>query len=416
MRSRRPGTLRHFPYSKEAAYCFALFLAFLASLGAIVSPAWSRSASSARASWENTTSVPGSNWIEFRMASDTFPVISTTINGRIVPAVVDTGADRTIIDLGVARKLGLTPRKLNMQVEAIGGKVDLYVADFRSFSIGALRKRRGQIYVLDMGQLRKYTDNAFGIMIGADLLADFAFQLDWDHSRLRFLPSGSKELEGARVPMSLPTEDGPLITDILIGGVSNKAIVDTGYDTITISDSLKQQYFANKKTTTIYGFGIGGASSTEYLLVDNIIVGTTFLDHVPATISSSTDPLKPPYQARIGLGLLQHFNFLMDPRAGSMIVVPRASPPPPVTISTSGIQGLYRAEGLVIFYVMRGSPAEQIGLKAGDRICAVDGARVDASWEDNANLRSWSIGAPGRVVNLRLCDGTTKQLTLAIFY
>ena len=53
--------------------------------------------------------------------------------------------------------------------------------------------------------------------------------------------------------------------------------------------------------------------------------------------------------------------------------------------------------------------------RPGDLICRIDGQPIGADYPTSA-LAKWSVGAPGTVVRLSLCDGSTRMLTLARFY
>ena len=97
-----------------------------------------------------------------------------------------------------------------------------------------------------------------------------------------------------------------------------------------------------------------------------------------------------------------------------MVLAPAARSDWPVTRSTSGLMVGQRGDRLRVLHVMRGSPAAA-DWQAGMEICAVDGSPIPAAYAASP-LASWSTGAPGRVVRLRLCDGTERSLTLARFY
>ena len=117
---------------------------------------------------------------------------------------------------------------------------------------------------------------------------------------------------------------------------------------------------------------------------------------------------------RIGNGLLQRYRLLLDPGAGHMIMAPGGIETPQPR-STTGLQLGLTGKNLRVLHVMRGSPAEATGWKAGDLICAVDG-RVVAEDPAAATRSQWLFGAPGTVVQLRLCSGESRLLTLRRFY
>ena len=48
-------------------------------------------------------------------------------------------------------------------------------------------------------------------------------------------------------------------------------------------------------------------------------------------------------------------------------------------------------------------------------VASVDGSPITAAYT-GSHLAAWSIGTPGRIVALRLCDGSVRALTLKHFY
>jgi C-terminal processing protease CtpA/Prc len=70
---------------------------------------------------------------------------------------------------------------------------------------------------------------------------------------------------------------------------------------------------------------------------------------------------------------------------------------------------------LTVLHVMRGGPAAAAGWRVGERICRIDGQPIGADYPTSA-LAKWSIGKPGTMVRLGMCDGTVRTLTLKRFY
>jgi thiol-disulfide isomerase/thioredoxin len=99
-------------------------------------------------------------------------------------------------------------------------------------------------------------------------------------------------------------------------------------------------------------------------------------------------------------------------RAGEEEVPQRAPAPlrPPwlgVTMDTGGDIGV-RVE-----HVVRGSPADRAGLRAGDRIVAIDGARITAPAEVSRGVARRGVGATLKVGLERGGSAVTAQIVLA---
>jgi hypothetical protein len=118
---------------------------------------------------------------------------------------------------------------------------------------------------------------------------------------------------------------------------------------------------------------------------------------------------------RIGSGFLQRYRVLLDPAAGRMVLQPGPTADRSPLRSTSGLLVRVETDRLRVLHVMRGSPAAETGWRDDDQICAVDGSPIAAAYT-GSHVAAWSIGEPGRIVALRLCDGSVRSLTLKHFY
>jgi predicted aspartyl protease len=360
--------------------------------------------------------VEAEGWIALQGTKTPHLVVNVAVDGKIVPALFDTGAAVSVLDAAFAKSLNMEVRPEG-RIEGFGGSAEYGLSRFKSFAIGGYRHDGGTIGVVDLSQMRAATGLRYSVIVGSDLLAYTALQVDWDHRRLRILPSGSRTLEGTAVPLRTEPPADRFITTVSIDGHAlETAIVDTGADEMAIREStLSELRLEPNRLTDIMAVGIGGKHVLRYFRVDAVEFGDVQVDRIPAHIEASVFPDPTPFQALIGMDLLRHFNFLIDPGAGHIIVAPRTTPVFRRAISTSGIQGEYSDDGAIIMHVMRGSPAAAAGLHEGDRVCAVDGAKVDATWQ-NSRLGNWHADKPGRRVTLRLCDGREKIITLAEFY
>jgi len=117
----------------------------------------------------------------------------------------------------------------------------------------------------------------------------------------------------------------------------------------------------------------------------------------------------------IGIALLRRFHAVIDFPAGRVLLLadPRPAAPPPR--STAGLQFRRSGGTLEVIHVMANGPASVAGWRPGDCIRAVDGVAA-ANIESDPRTAGWSRGAPGRIVALTMCDGSTRTLTLARFY
>ena len=98
-----------------------------------------------------------------------------------------------------------------------------------------------------------------------------------------------------------------------------------------------------------------------------------------------------------------------------MILSPAPGAEEPPVRSTSGLLLGVLPDRLRVFHAMRNGPGAAAGWKDGDMICAVDGQPIGRDYPASP-LARWTVGEPGRVVQLRDCAGTERPVTLARFY
>lgn len=149
------------------------------------------------------------------------------INGTRIRAMFDTGAVVTMMDSGLARRIGFRTEAADSgtssQVAGIGdrGKVDSFVATFDTFQMGDLTIKNARIRVLDMdrhirtegGRIRGPAVDINRVVIGADfLLANRVFVAN-SQSALYMTYSGGQVFQAESLPApaaeAAPVEQNP---------------------------------------------------------------------------------------------------------------------------------------------------------------------------------------------------------------
>ncbi len=353
-------------------------------------------------------------WVPFTLTGGNQIRFVATVDGQPVGAILDTG----VSDSAMSHRLAPRVRSRGSAAgtaSAIGGTIPIAWATSPRISFGGLDHRGGRIAVIDA------PDTATGgesvdLLVGRDLLAGFALEIDYDAGRFRLLPSGRMPFRGVSIPLTIGGEAPTYLSELTIGGRRTRMIVDTGDgNAVTFSAATWRTLASPARVTTTISYGIGGMAVTELAVDPALPLGP--LPAQPTEVAIEPDggySQGSGVGGRIGNGLLQRYHVLLDPGAGHMVLAPGqlidAQPPR----STSGL--LLRREGdrLHVIHVMRGGPAAASGWRAGDAICSVDGATIGRLPGEAA--LSWPIGPAGRTVRLGLCDGRSRALTLRNFY
>ncbi|ODP36669.1 aspartyl protease family protein [Sphingomonas turrisvirgatae] len=381
-----------------------LLLAF-ASMPLAASPAADTLAADSEARWVPFQLTTG-NQIRFRALMD----------GRWVDAMLDTGLSDTAVSASFARAAGMKPL-VQAHADAIGGAIPLAWTGLGRVEIGGLVRTGGRIAIITADP-RATGPDAVDLFVGGDLLAGHALDIDYAARRFRLLPSGRMPFRGVTMPLRLAGSNNLYLTELAIGvRVQRGVIVDTGDGAmLTLTRSTWRNSGAQAgPVTSAVAYGAGGRVETDLVLLPDLRLGTLPPQTAELRIEGDTGfTARKGAAGRIGGGLLRRHRVLLDPRAGRMILAVNDAAWQP-SRSTSGLMTAQDGRRLKVLHVMRGSPAAATGWTAGAEICAVDGAAIPSAYATSA-VAGWSVGTPGRVVQLDLCDGNRRSLTLARFY
>lgn len=354
-------------------------------------------------------------WVPFELTASNQIRFTMEAGGRQVSAVLDTGISTTVVSRRFADNLGLKHIQSG-RAAAIGGNIAVDVAEAPRFAFGGLSRTGGRVIVTDMPALASISAEIF---VGADLLACCALDIDYAARRFRILPSGRMPFTGDTAPLTRAPKTGVFLSEFSLGGRRLRPIlVDTGDGS---SLTLTKAAWATAsppgiRVTTTLGYGAGGAVVSETAILPSITLAGKATGESEIRIEAAGGFSQSASTAgRIGTGLLQRYRVLLDPRAGRMVLLPDPKAIQTQVRSTSGVLVNYTQGRLDIVHVMRGSPAEAAGFKAGEKICTADDVPVKTDVEDDGRIE-WTIGTPGRTVRLGDCSGGERSITLANFY
>jgi hypothetical protein len=357
-------------------------------------------------------------WIAFEGHGEDPIIIPVTLGGVDAQALIDTGSAGVILDRAQATALKLDLKPIP-SLNGLSGKVPAAQGRLPFMQAGLFKGTDIWVDVTDLGQTAPLTGLSFKAILGARFFTWAAMQVDFDRSALRFLPTGAATGGTAVADVIYDPNTGQIFTNLEINGKRlDRVVISTGQgDGLRVS--TKAWARVGPKTarmTDLATADLRGVSVNTYAIMPELSFGGQTVHDIPTIIDPEGGLLDTnKASASIGLDLLRHFNLVLDVQQGKLFLAQRQSPEVRAPKSTSGLQAIYGPKGLQVIHVMRHSPAELAGLKDGDLICEVDHAKVDPSWSNN-RMGAWSVAAPGRKVELSLCGGGAKTMTLSNFY
>jgi hypothetical protein len=357
------------------------------------------------------------HWVPFDLTPGNQMRFTMQLEGRAVTAILDTGVSYTLL-AKASPAVDTTKLVAGGSARAIGGSVELGWMPTRTLAIGGLARTGGGVTVTDLPAIATGSASAVDLLVGADLLAGHALDIDYAAHRFRLLPSGRLPFKGATAPLRLSTERSVYESVATLGRRRlTPMIVDTGDgSSVTVTAAGWKAAALTVPSTTAISFGLAGPAVSGLAIAPELRVGELTARSTEVRIEPAGGFSQAIGAAgRIGSGFLQNYRVLLDPGARRMVFSRSNDADTPPLRSTSGLLVGIEKERLKVLHVMRGGPAAASGWKDGDLICTIDGTRITSSYATSP-LASWSAGKPGRIVTLGLCDGTIRPLTLRRFY
>ncbi|WP_287977145.1 hypothetical protein [Sphingomonas sp.] len=357
-------------------------------------------------------------WVPFDLTPGNQIRFTLTLDARSLVAILDTGVSHSVL----ARKSAAAdPARITDggKATAIGGAVPIGWLPTARLSLGGLTRTGGGVTVADLPALATGSATPVDILVGRDIVAGQALDIDFANHRFRLLPSGQLPFAGALAPLSVsPTRRVYESSATIAGRRVAPLVLDTGDGAaLTLSEPTWRAVRPNGlPTTTTISFGLAGAVTSTLAILPRLSIGERVAREVEVRVEPEGGFSEQIGVAgRIGSGFLQHYRVLLDPSAGRMVLQPGPDADVPPLRSTSGLLVGMEQGRLKVLHVMRDSPAAMTGWAAGDMICTIDGAAIPADYARSA-LADWSIAPPGTIVRLGLCGGATRSLTTRRFY
>ncbi len=321
-------------------------------------------------------------------------------DGRIRWFLLDTGASAHILDSDLAGELGLEIEWTGTTGGAGAGRIPLGWAEGGSWRLGDLELPVDRVRTLPLDSVIGPTTGIreSGI-VGGPLFGDHVVELDFEAGRVRVWPAGTT-LPGE--PVDLRLENGvpyargevelageTIPVDVLVD-LGAKATILFGPGFIAEHDPLAR---LSPVVDTPFGAGVGGETRFTFARVPRLTVGgATAQDVIGGFAAPGVLPAGRAYDALLGLPFLARWRVAFDYGRGRMLLAPREEPLGPDAFDGSGM--FFTAERgdrdrMVVRFVLPGGPAEEAGVRVGDRLVTVDGRAVG------------EMGVPGLRARLR---------------
>lgn len=168
-------------------------------------------------------------WLPYAQRRALVPTVQVRVAGRQVSALVDSGAQYSVIDRRLFADLGLTEAfEMPLIAYGVGGNPQVGRGTTLTAAIDALTIAGLRAAILDLGPLAEAGGLATSLILGQDVLSTLVLDLDVPGREMRFSdPARHQPWPDARaVPVA--RKGDALATEVSIEGGTATVVVDTG--------------------------------------------------------------------------------------------------------------------------------------------------------------------------------------------
>ncbi len=170
--------------------------------------------------------------VGFRLYSNYLIVVQGSVGPlKGLNFLLDTGANTTVLDPRLARKLHLEATPTDVAV--LSGSVKGGIAIAPSLQIGPVRRENVRVLIKDLSFIQDALPFQIGAIVGLDVLGQSTFLIDYAAHEIRFGPAPS-------MPESIPLQmkDGLAFVDAVVNHTTVRLLVDTAAPSMVIFKQL----------------------------------------------------------------------------------------------------------------------------------------------------------------------------------
>lgn len=325
--------------------------------------------------------------IPFRMIRD-MVIIKLNINGKgPFNFIMDTGVGLMLItDPKLVDSINI-PKKRTIKISGLGKG-----EDFEAYITSALNVEIPGLVSYDVGAAILKTDH-FGLsnfagipvhgLLGYEFFNNLAVKIDFSDSTISVSRPKDTRLfrKGFKVPLSIVDRKPYLNAKVTFpNGVTSteKLILDIGAGhPLSLDNIIQKQGLPKKFVSANLGVGLTGPVDGFISRVNEVDLGRFKIKDVITSFPvSGTTPLTPENRdGNLGMGILKRFTMIIDYPDSALYLKPGPTLNDRFEHDMSGLE-YYKTgddfDHVIISRVEPGSPADEMGIEAGDEIMAIN--------------------------------------------
>ncbi|WP_395942724.1 aspartyl protease family protein [Brevundimonas sp.] len=256
-----------------------------------------------------------SGWLAYAEPRAVTPTVEVMVNGTPVRALVDSGAQYSVIDRSLVERLGLTHVfNIPMVAYGVGGEAQVGRGVTLDVTVGRMRLDALRAAILSLGPLASEQGLGAPLILGQDVLRELVLELDTGGRRMRFVRREGWTPEPDLAPIAVMRAGKALQAAITVEGATVDAVVDTGASAllaVTRETAQAAGLLDGRERTPGQSIVLGGVVGAETTTVRTLTIGDEL--YRQATVAIYGDVPVPGFpRALIGMGAFEDRRVVLD--------------------------------------------------------------------------------------------------------
>ena len=270
-----------------------------------------------------------SGWLDFAEPDAGVPLVVASVNGQRVEALLDSGAQSSVIDQGLAARLGLSTTAIAPIIIAFGvsGAPRLGRTASLDVALGGLILKGLRAAVFELAPVAAASGRGFGMILGQDVLRLLIADLDFPGGRLAFhAPAAYAPPPEARA-VPVRSTGRQLLVPVTVEGTALEALIDTGATAalaLSVQTAEAAGLLAGRPVESAPAITFGGAARDRLVTVQTAtLAGQTFRDlavHIYTPGGAAPLPA-----GLVGVEAFARFRAIIDVGGGRLHLAPAAA-------------------------------------------------------------------------------------------
>lgn len=262
-------------------------------------------------------------WLPFATPRASLPTAPVALDGRLVNALVDSGAQYSAIDRAFAAELGLKESFAPLVAIGISGKPQVGRGVSLDVTIGGMTLNGLKAAVLDLGPIAGPRGLSTPLILGQDVLRELIADIDFPRRRLMLASNGAHALPAdARATPARP-EGRALAVEVSVGQTPLEVVVDTGASVVlAVTREVADQLglLAGQRVRSASSIVLGGAVQSGVVLAPAVTFAGRTWRNAPVMIFDGARPPGFP-KGLLGSGALEDYRTILNYAEGAMHLV-----------------------------------------------------------------------------------------------